>query len=125
MSIKLSETPLNEIFGDNYASEFTNHNRRYVADLIISNIAGMNFKEVKHDYAVLFGDKKELPEPWFQHIRDRISDLRPSLIIRRITDMNAIPRLLNEPQISYFKIFDLHTKNIYIIFITPYIMDAL
>jgi len=122
---KLNETPLQEVFGDNYASDFVNHNRRYVADLIVSNIAGMNFREVKHDYAVLFGKHKELPDAWFQHIRDRVNDMRPNLIIKRITNLDAVPRLLNEPQISYFKIFDLHTKNIYILFITPYIMDAL
>ncbi|MEX0595675.1 MAG: hypothetical protein WD512_04170 [Candidatus Paceibacterota bacterium] len=126
MSSSLMETSLQEVYGDNYVSQFVEDNRRYVADLLVSNIAGMNFREVKHDFSPLF-DKQlgEISTTWFQHIKKHIEQMRPSLIIQRITNPNQLPRILNEPQISYFKIFDLQNKNIYIIFITPYILDSL
>lgn len=125
MTTTLHETPLQEVYGDNYVSEFVAHNRRYVADLLVSNIAGMNFREVKHDYSVLFGQNKQLPDKWLNHISKRVAEMRPNLIVSRITDLNAVPRLLNEPQITYLKIIDMFRKNVYILFITPYIMDAL
>jgi hypothetical protein len=126
MSSSLMETSLQEVYGDNYVSQFVEDNRRYVADLLVSNIAGMNFREVKHDFSPLFDKQQgELSTTWFQHIKKNIEQMRPSLIIQRITNPNQLPRILNEPQISYFKIFDLQNKNIYIIFITPYILDSL
>ena len=121
----LAETSLQELYGDTYASDFVEHNRRYVVDLIVSNIAGLNFREVKHDYGVLFGKERELPEKWYQHVKLNIEKMNPSLIITRVTNLKSIPRLLNEEQITYFKVIDLHRKSIYILFITPYILDAL
>lgn len=125
MSTSLMETSLQEVYGDNYVSQFVEDNRRYVADLLVSNIAGMNFREVKHDFSALFDKQGEISLTWFQHMKKNIEQMRPSLIIQRITNPIQLPRILNEPQISYFKIFDLQNKNIYIIFITPYILDSL
>lgn len=121
----LNESSLQEIYGDNYASDFVEQNRRYVADLIVSNISGMNFTEVKHDFGVLFGQGNRLPDKWFDHIQKNIKRINPSLIFEKITNPNAIPRLINEPQISYFKLIDLVRKKIYVLFLTPYILDAL
>jgi len=126
MSSSLAETSLQEVYGDNYVSKFVEDNRRYVADLLISNIAGMNFREVKHDFSSLFDQRTgEITASWFQHVKKNVEQMRPSLIIQRIVDPVQLPRILNEPQISYFKVFDLQNKNIYIIFITPYILDSL
>lgn len=126
MSQVLQETTLQEIYGDSYVNDFVEDNRRYIADLLVSNIAGLNFREVKHDFSVLF-DKTtgQISENWFKHIQKNIHDMRPGLIIRQVTDKNQIPRLLNEPEITYLKVFDLHRKNIYILFVTPYILDSL
>lgn len=125
MTSSLAETSLQEVYGDNYVSKFVEDNRRYVADLLISNVAGMNFREVKHDFSSLFGQRGGITEAWFDHIKKNVEQMRPSLIIQRITDPVQLPRIMNEPQISYFKVFDLHNKNIYIIFVTPYILDSL
>lgn len=125
MSASLNETSLQEIYGDNYANDFVEHNRRYVADLIISNIAGLNFREVKHDYGVLFGQNSMLPKKWFDHIQKNVHEMNPSLILKPITNLNSVPRLIEEPQVTYFKLVDLHRRKIYILFITPYILDAL
>lgn len=121
----LTETSLQELYGDDYANDFVEHNRRYVADLIISNVAGMNFREVKHDYAVLFGNSAKLPSKWFNHVKSNIEKMNPSLIVNEIIDYDALPRILDEEQITYFKLIDLHRKKLYILFITPYILDAL
>jgi hypothetical protein len=125
MTSSLTETSLQEVYGDNYVSQFVEDNRRYVADLLVSNIAGMNFREVKHDFSSLFDREGGLSASWFQHLKKNVEHMRPSLIIQRITDPVQLPRILNEPQISYFKVFDLQNKNIYIIFVTPYILDSL
>jgi len=125
MSQLLQETSLQEIYGDGYVNEFVEDNRRYVADLLVSNIAGLNFREVKHDFSVLFDKDGQISQKWFDHIQKNIQSMRPGLVIRKVTDRNQIPRLLNEPQITYLKVFDLHRKNIYILFITPYILDSL
>lgn len=125
MSASLNETPLQEIYGDNFANDFVEHNRRYAADLIVSNIAGLNFNEVKHDYRSLFGNQQSLPLKWFNYIQENIQRMNPSLILKKITNSNEIPRLINEQQISYFKILDLHRRKIYVVFLTPCILDAL
>lgn len=121
----LQETSLQEIYGDNYANDFVEHNRRYVADLIISNIAGLNFSEVKHDYQSLFGKSPTLPDKWFDHIKRNVEKMNPSLVVLKITNPETqVPRLVNEPQVSYFHVVDLHRKKSYILILTPYIMDA-
>tara|TARA_R100001163_G_C5068196_1_gene208154 strand:- start:5502 stop:5879 length:378 start_codon:yes stop_codon:yes gene_type:complete len=125
MSISLSETSLQELYGDDYVTGFVEDNRRYVADLLISNIAGMNWREIKHDFSSLFDESGQISQKWFNYISKNIQDMRPSLIIKRITDLSQIPRLQNEPQITYLKVFDLHRKNVYVLFVTPYILDSL
>ena len=125
MSRSLSETTLQELYGDNYVTGFVQDNRRYIADLLVSNIAGMNFREVKHDYSGLFGENGQIRDEWFEHIKKNVEEMRNSLILRKINNPAEIPRLLNEPQISYLKVIDLHNKNIYILFVTPYILDSL
>jgi len=122
----LVETSLQEIYGDNYANDFVEHNRRYVADLVVSNVAALNFREVKHDYDVMFNGSNSLPEKWFKHIKTNVEKMNPNIIIRRITDpTRQVPRLVDEAQITYFHVIDLHRKRSYVVFITPYIMDAL
>lgn len=122
----LPETSLQEIYGDTYREDFLNHNKKYLADLLVSNIAARNFREVKHDFSKLFGTQTELPEHWFQKIKDNIEKMNPMLNLVRIRNTTALPRLVpNEQQISYLALFDLHTKKIYYLFITPYILDAL
>ena len=125
MTTSLAETTLQELYGNDYATGFVEDNRRYIADLLVSNIAGLNFREVKHDFSSLFGEDGQIRPKWFDHIKKNIEQMRNSLIVKKITDMNQIPRLLNEPQITYLKVFDLHRKNVYILFVTPYILDSL
>lgn len=125
MSAILPETPLQELYGDDFVQGFMNDNQRYVADLLVSNIAGLNFREVKHDFSSLFDQNGQVSDQWFNHIVKQVEEMRPTLIIRRINDLNQVPRLLNEPKITYLKVFDLHRKNIYILFVTPYILDSL
>ena len=118
-------TSLQELYGDNFRNDFVNHNREYIAGLVVSNIAALNLKEVKHDFSVLFAeDGTELTPEWFQYIKTRIEKMNPFLTIDRITDTNAIPRLIEEEKITYLRIIDIHRKKIYLIFITPYIMDC-
>lgn len=121
----LVETSLQEIYGDTYASDFVEHNRRYVADLLVSNIAGLNFREVKHDFSVLFNEEIELPNKWLNHVITNVQKLNPNILVSRITNKNSIPRIIDEPQITYLKVLDLNRKKLYILFLTPYILDAL
>jgi hypothetical protein len=122
----LTETSLQEIYGDTYQEDFLSHNKKYLADLLVSNIAARNFREVKHDFSKLFGTGRELPEQWFQQVKVNIEKMNPMLNIVRVTDLSALPTMVpNEQQISYFALFDMHNKKVYYLYVTPYILDAM
>jgi hypothetical protein len=116
---------LQELYGDNFVNDIKEHNQQYVAGLAVSNLAALNFKEVKHDFSSLFDpSSNQLSTLWFNYIKSRTEKLNPFLLLDRITNLNAIPRIINEPQITYLRIIDNNRKNVYILFITPFIIDV-
>lgn len=122
----LQETSLQEIYGDNYQQDFLRHNKKYLADLLVSNIAALNFREVKHDFSKLFGTGTMLPEEWFQEVKMNVEKMNPRLNLIKIDDVAALPTIVpNEQQITYMALFDTHTKKVYYLYVTPYILDAL
>lgn len=115
---------LQELYGDSYRKDFVEQNREYIAGLIVSNIAALNVREVKHDFGVLFGESNELPEEWMQYVKKWTEKMNPFLLIDRLTDKTALPRIIPEEKVTYLRVIDTHRKKIYIVFITPYIMDS-
>lgn len=118
-------TSLQELYGDKYQDSFIQDNQEYVAGLLVSNIAARNFSEVKHDFSVLFANNsKQISNQWFQYIKNKVENMNQFLILTKITDYRELPKIIPEQQITYIKVIDKHSKKIYIIFITPYIMDV-
>lgn len=116
-------TSLQEIYGDKYQEVISDHNKQYIAGLVVSNVAGMNLREVKHDFGQLF-EGNTISSEWVKYITSRVSKLQPLLVMNHITDFSSVPRLIPEERISYFRLIDLHRKKVYVIFITPFIMDC-
>lgn len=116
-------TSLQEIYGDKYQLVLSDHNKQYTAGLVVSNVAGMNLREVKHDFSNLFNGNT-MSNEWVNYITARVSKLQPLLVMSLITDLSSVPRIIPEERISYFRLIDLHRKKVYVIFITPFIMDC-
>jgi hypothetical protein len=114
---------LTELYGKDFQNEFVESNRKYVADLVVSNISGSNFDEVKHDFSPLFEDNK-ISKKWSKYIEEKSHELNKSFIVKEFDDIKSIPIKLPENTISYFKVFDLRKKKIYLLYITPCVLDA-
>lgn len=116
-------TSLQEVYGDGYQTVMSDHNKQYTAGLLVSNIAGRNLREVKHDFSNIF-EGNTISDEWQKYIMSRVNKLQPLLVMTPLTDLNSVPRIIPEERISYFRIIDLHCRKVYVIFITPFIMDC-
>jgi hypothetical protein len=116
---------LQELYGDNFRGDFLEQNRQYVAGLAVSNIGSLNFREVKHDFSSLFeNDSNDISDRWFSYIKTRAEKMNQFLILDRITDKRMLPRIIPEEKITYIRIVDTMRKKVYIIYMTPYILDT-
>ena len=114
---------LQEIYGDNHQNDMKSFNQNLLADRAVSNIAARNFHEVRHNFKPLF-QNGQLTDQWFQYIKTQVENTNPQLILLKVTDPNNLPYIINEREVTYMKIIDLHTKKFYLIFITPYLLDS-
>jgi hypothetical protein len=116
---------LQELYGDNFRKDTLDHNKQYVAGLLVSNLSALNFTEVKHDFSSLFDPStNQLSDPWFKYVKSRTENMNPFLTVDRLTSLDAIPRLIPEKNITYIRIIDTHRKKIYIVFVTNSILDT-
>lgn len=119
-------TSLQELYGDKYKEVMYNDKQKNSATRLISDISGLNIIDIKYEFGSLFDSKTHrLRNDWVKYIKERVEKMQPLYILDEIEDYSSVPVIIrNEEYISYFRLIDIKTKSIYILYITPTTLNS-
>ena len=116
---------INEVYGQDYSQQAFVSRVRHITDLIASNFANLNFK-LRHDYSPLFR-RIGMDPAEIQQIVEKTAALNPNVIVlpiqKNTEEMKMLPYLLTIPA-EYFRILDIQSQKIYLVYVSTENMEA-
>jgi len=114
-----------EVYGNNYNLEACYQRLNYSAKVLATNIAELNFK-IRHDSQYLWLNNNMKPEA-IKLIIDKVHNINSRFVMERIDKtsqmVNMFPYLI-DGAVEYFRIVDLQRYRIYLLYITPFNIEA-
>lgn len=114
-----------EVYGVNYNIEACYERLNYSAKILASNLAHHSFN-IKHDSGYMW-DGNNMRIKAIKLMIDKAQNMNPKLIINHIPKtsqlINMFPYLI-DGAVEYFRIIDKNSNKIYLIYITPFNLQA-
>jgi hypothetical protein len=115
-----------EVYGRDYAGEALLGRIKYSANALSQNIAQLQFN-MRHESDTLWKGNNMLKEA-VGLIKTQVFNLAPHLKIDQIdktqTEQTKMLPYLIDGAVEYFRILDYKRKKIYLIYVTPFNMEA-
>jgi len=115
---------VSEVYGDNYSKEACLGRIKYSVKILSSNIAQLSFN-IRHDSEFIWKANNMLPEAIngiLQSVPEMNNFFRIDHIIKTSPQVNMLPYLIDGP-VEYFRLIDLKTNRLYLLYITPSNME--
>lgn len=114
-----------EVYGTNYNVEACYQRMNYSAKILASNIANLNFK-IRHDSEYMWNSNNMKPDA-IKLMTDKVQNINPKFKITHIPKtsqlVNMFPYLINGA-VEYFRILDTDKNRLYLLYITPFNLEA-